>query len=143
MTTETSGEIRQKIDRYIESINHAEDLSIAEEVWNITTETSFIHPRGHEHGWQEICRNFYGITMCDMFSKRELKLVTEPRIIVYGGCALAVFDWDFHAIMRDDGSPLHTTGRESQVFAQIPGVGWRLVHVHYSGPPVTGRGQGF
>ena len=143
MTTRTSEEIRQKIARYVESINHAEDLSIAEEVWNTVPESSFIHPRGHEYGWQEICRNFYGMTMREMFSRRELKLVTEPQIIVYGDCAVAVFDWDFHATLRDDGSLLHTTGRESQVFAQIPGVGWRLVHVHYSGPPTTERGQGF
>jgi hypothetical protein len=38
---------------------------------------------------------------------------------------------------------LHTTGRESQVIAKVPDLGWRLVHVHYSGPAITGTGQGF
>jgi hypothetical protein len=28
--------------------------------------------------------------------------------------------------------------RESQFYVNLPGQGWRLVHVHYSGPPVKG-----
>ena len=53
------------------------------------------------------------------------------------------FDWDFVATMRADGTAVHTTGRESQVYVNLPAKGWRLVHVHYSGPPVKGPGEGF
>jgi ketosteroid isomerase-like protein len=51
--------------------------------------------------------------------------------------------WDFVAIARADGKPVHTAGSESQVYANQPGKGWRLVHDHYSGPPVAGPGKGF
>jgi len=53
------------------------------------------------------------------------------------------FDWDFVAILRSDGMVVHTTGRESQVYVNLPGKGWRLVHVHYSGPAVKEPGSGF
>ena len=46
------------------------------------------------------------------------------------------FEWDFVATVRADGSLRHTTGRESQVYVKRP-EGWRLVHVHYSGPATT------
>lgn len=57
--------------------------------------------------------------------------------------AVLEFDWDFVATMRDDGGQKNTKGRETQVFVKIPGEGWMLAHVHYSGPPVTARGEGF
>jgi hypothetical protein len=57
--------------------------------------------------------------------------------------ALVEFDWEFVAKRADNGELLHTTGRESQVIAKVPDLGWRLVHVHYSGPAITGTGQGF
>jgi ketosteroid isomerase-like protein len=69
--------------------------------------------------------------------------VSDLDVKVYGDTAVAVFQWDFVAIRRDNGETLRTTGRESQVFAHIPGQGWRLIHVHYSGPPKTGIGEGF
>ena len=56
---------------------------------------------------------------------------------VFGDAAAVEFNWDFRAVFRLDDQPLHTTGRESQVCTRTSG-GWRLVHVHYSGPPKTG-----
>jgi hypothetical protein len=55
---------------------------------------------------------------------------------------VAEFDWDFHATLRSDGSPVHTTGRESQFYVKFPDKGWRLVHVHYSGPVVAPPSNG-
>jgi ketosteroid isomerase-like protein len=52
------------------------------------------------------------------------------------------FYWDFVAKFRKDGSSITTHGRETQVYRRTP-EGWRLVHVHYSGMPVTDQRQGF
>jgi len=38
--------------------------------------------------------------------------------------------------------PIATHGRETQVYRKVDGA-WRLVHVHYSGMPVTGERLGF
>jgi hypothetical protein len=111
-------------------------------VWDTSDHASFIHPRGTEHGWEEIANNFYGVTMGATFSQRALRLDGEPRITVYDGVAVVEFEWTFIALRVDNGETLHTAGRESQIFVPIGGD-WSLVHVHYSGPPVTGAGQGF
>ena len=38
--------------------------------------------------------------------------------------------------------PMQTKGRETQVLKKI-GNEWSIVHVHYSGMPVTGESEGF
>lgn len=101
-----------------------------------------IHLRGSEHGWDEIAASFYGETMGATFSQRSLRLDGEPRITVYSGAAVVELEWTFVAMRVDNGEELRTEGRESQVFVPL-GDDWKLVHVHYSGPPVTGAGQGF
>ena len=141
--TDAETAIRARITQYAESVIHAEDPALAERVWALTPESSFIHPRGHERGWAEVRDNFYGKTMAGAFSKRDLKLVGEPTIRLYGDSAVVEFEWNFTAAMKDDGSLLYTRGRESQVYVNTPEAGWKLVHVHYSGPLVTGRGEGF
>ncbi len=65
------------------------------------------------------------------------------KLDLYGNAAVAEFDWHFTAVRRDNGQTQHTTGRESQVWAKIPNTGWRIVHVHYSGPAKTGVGEGY
>lgn len=124
------------LDLYRRSIIHADDPALAEQVWANTQDVSFTHPRGHASGWQQIKQNFYGKTMGETFSSRELTLVGTPAIRLYGDAAVVEFQWDFVATVRADGSQRHTTGRESQVYVKRP-EGWRLVHVHYSGPATT------
>jgi ketosteroid isomerase-like protein len=105
---------------------------------------TFIEPLGHERGWDEIAAVVYGKLMGQTFSKRELHNVGDVSIHLYGDAAVVEFDWEFEATLRSDGKTVvHTTGRESQVYVKLPDAGWRLVHVHYSGPPVKGPGQGF
>ncbi len=117
-------------------------MGLAAQVWSTTPDVSFVHPRGTEHGWEEVARDFYGKAM-GLFSERRLRLLGDARVRVYGDTAVSEFEWDFVA-RSSIGESVHTTGRESQVFVnQGDGNGWRLVHVHYSGPPVTGAGQGF
>jgi ketosteroid isomerase-like protein len=134
--------LNEKIATYLRSVERA-DTGLAATVWATGPEVSFIHPRGHERGWEQVAQNFYQETMGAMFTQRTLRLVGPSAMHVYGEAAVVEFDWDFVATRRDNGESLHTTGRESQVYARHPDQGWRLVHVHYSGPPVTGAGQGF
>jgi ketosteroid isomerase-like protein len=132
--------IRALVASYVKSIDAA-DTALASTVWASTSDVSFIHPRGHERGWAAIKTNFYERTMGVSFSERKLS-VKDLVISCYGEAAWAEFYWDFAARLRSDGSEVATQGRETQVYRKLNGT-WRLVHVHYSGMPVTGERQGF
>ena len=132
--------IRNMIGKYAQSVDGA-DTALASQVWLDSPDVSFIHPLGHEHGFEQIKQNVYRHLMGDTFSERKL----TPRDIsvhVYGDSAWAEFYWDFEAKFRKDGSPITTHGRETQVYRKTPD-GWRLVHVHYSGMPVAEKEKGF
>ncbi len=132
--------IRQMIAKYAQSIDEA-DTTLASQIWSDSPEVSFIHPLGHEHGLEQIKQNVYKHLMGDTFSERKLS-IHDISVHVYGDTAWAEFYWDFAAKFRKDGSPLTTHGRETQVYRKEQGR-WRLVHVHYSGMPVTQERQGF
>jgi ketosteroid isomerase-like protein len=132
--------IRGIIAKYAKSIDGA-DTTLAGEIWSKTPDVSFIHPRGYERGWEQVKRNVYEKLMGETFSERKL----TPRDVivhVYGDAAWVEFSWDFVAKVRNGGSTLKTRGRESQIYRKTDGR-WTLVHVHYSGMPVTERLQGF
>jgi len=133
--------IRHQVDTYIQSICDA-DTQLGATVWATTPDSTFIHPLGHEWGWDQIASNVYGKLMGQTFSERTLKAVSDVTIHIYGDAAVVEFDWDFVATLRTTGQPIHTTGRESQVYAKLPAQGWRLVHVHYSGPPLQAPARG-
>ncbi|GAA4446720.1 YybH family protein [Novipirellula rosea] len=133
-------EVRVLIDRYAKSIETA-DVELAAKVWQTTNDVSFIQPRGHQHGWEEVKENFYEKTMGANFTKRKLK-VRDVVVHVIGNMAWAEFYWSFDATMAKDATTIHTEGRETQVLEKT-NQGWRTVHVHYSGMPVTGERQGF
>ena len=135
-------EIRAQVDRYMMSIDEA-DTKIGATVWSPTPDVTFIEPTGHERGWDQIADVVYGKLMGQTFLKRTLKNVSDVSIHVYGDAAVVEFDWDFVATLRSNGTTVHTTGRESQVYIKFPDKGWRLVHVHYSGPPVSVPSSGF
>jgi len=134
-------QIEQLIARYAAAADGA-DVDLAGQVWSNSPDVSFIHPRGHEHGWEEIKRNFYQNTMGAPFSERKLT-VRDVSVHVYGDSAWAEFYWHFVAKLRSDGSMLVTDGRETQIYCKIDAGRWALVHVHYSGMPVNGEGRGF
>lgn len=124
--------------RYEQSINRA-DLKTASALWAHTAEVSFIHPRATEYGWSGI-QNVY--KMFDrLFANRDLRGSME-KITVYGDVAWLTFEWVFDATMKADNSPIQTKGRETQLWRKINNQ-WKLVHIHYSGMPVTGERQGF
>jgi Xaa-Pro aminopeptidase len=135
-----SGVIRDLIAEYAKSVDEA-NTALAAEVWLDSPDVSFIHPLGHEHGFEQIKQNVYKHLMGDTFSERKLS-VHDVSVHVYGEAAIAEFYWDFAAKFRKDGSPLTTHGRETQLYHKVQGK-WRLVHVHYSGMPVTAERQGF
>ena len=126
-------EIRRNIAKYAKSIDDA-DTGLAAEVWETSPSVSFLHPGGHEHGWDEIKRNIYEQLMRGMFSERKLA-VRDVTVRVYGDAAWADFYWHFVAKLRKDGSRVETRGRETQVYRRGTGGRWALVHVHYSAMP--------
>jgi len=133
-------EIRLLIAKYAESVDAA-DTALASRIWSHSPEVSFIHPLGEEHGFEQIAQDVYTHLMGDTFSERDLQ-IHDISVHVYGKAAWAEFYWDFRAKFRKDGSPLTTHGRETQVYHKEKD-GWRLVHVHYSGTPVTEGKKGF
>jgi ketosteroid isomerase-like protein len=133
-TNAESDEIELMIAKYAKSIDEA-DTTLASQIWPDSPEVSFIHPLGHEHGWEQIKQNVYRHLMGDTFSERKLS-IHDISAHVYGDAAWAEFHWDFAAKYSKDGSPITTHGRETQVYRKEQGH-WRLVHVHYSGMPVT------
>jgi ketosteroid isomerase-like protein len=128
------------IAKYAKSIDAA-DTSLASQVWWDSPEVSFIHPLGHEHGFDQIKANVYTRLMGETFSERKLT-ARDITIHVYGDAAWAEFYWDFNAKFRKDGKPITTQGRETQIYRKVQGH-WRIIHVHYSGMPATQPGQGF
>ena len=138
-TASESEQIRSMVSKYAQSVDAA-DTALAAQVWLDSPDVSFIHPLGHEHGFDQIKQNVYRRLMGDTFSERKL----SPRDIsvhILGDSAWVEFYWDFAAKFRKDGSPITTHGRETQVYWRTHD-GWRLVHVHYSGMPSTEQRQG-
>jgi ketosteroid isomerase-like protein len=74
------------------------------------------------------------------FSKRKL-VPKDVLAHVYNDTAWAEFAWDFEATVRSDVTPFRSAGRETQIYRREDGQ-WRIVHVHYSGMPVSGELQG-
>lgn len=128
---------------YLRSIDGC-DREVIAAVWLPSPRVSFIHPRGHARGFDSVVRDFYGQTMEAPFARRTLTIVGTPDITLFApDAAVVAFDWDFTATWRETGRELHSTGRETHVYGHFAERGWRLVHVHYSGPAKIGDGQGF
>ena len=124
--------IRQQIAKYTAALDAA-DINLASQVWRTSSDVSFIHPAGHAHGWEEI-KQFYGF-FGTAFSERKLT-VRDVSIHVNGNGAWVEFYWHFVGKQRNDGAPVETDGRETQVYNKT-GSRWQLVHVHYSSPAMT------
>lgn len=126
--------IRAVVDMYLASVDAA-DPALARQVWAERDDISFIHPLGHEEGWEQIKSNVYVKLMGGLFSARKLKI---ERITVkpHGDSAVVEFYWNFSATLRQDGSFVTTRGRETQVLLRDSKGNWKLAHVHYSEMPV-------
>ncbi len=132
--------IKLVLENYKTSINRA-DTTLAATFWLTTPDVSFIHPRGHEKGWEEIKTGIYEM-FGSRFTKRALKSFDE-NIQIYGDMAVVEFYWVFDATFGGENpTPLQTRGRETQALKKF-GDNWKIVHVHYSGMPATGEREGF
>jgi ketosteroid isomerase-like protein len=125
--------IREILQKYATSVNNA-DVVLASEIWSHDPGVTFIFPLGTAHGFQQIADQVYIGAMRTMFSKREL-ILHQPAVHVYADAAWSEMTWTFHATTKD-GAEITTEGRETQVYHKEQGV-WRIVHVHYSGPPIA------
>lgn len=130
--------IKELIGKYKESINAA-DAALGATLFSKNSEVSFIHPAGHERGWDAIKKGIYAM-FADNFTKRDLKS-SDEKINVYGDTAWVEFYWVFDATLKGN-IPLQTKGRETQIWKKEANE-WRIVHVHYSGMPVAAPRQGF
>ena len=131
--------IKALVTDYATSISNA-DTALASRIWENTDEVSFIHPRGHEIGWDSIKTKFYLNTMGSFFYQRRL-IVQDLSIYARKNAAWVTFSWEFKAKFRQDSTDFHSRGRESQTYIQENNK-WKLVHAHYSNLPVTGPGKG-
>jgi ketosteroid isomerase-like protein len=125
-------QISEILQKYATSVDNA-DVALASEIWSHDPGVTFIFPLGTAHGFQQIVDKVYIGTMRNMFSKREL-ILHHPIIHVYADAAWSEMTWTFHATIKD-ATAITTEGRETQVYHKEQGV-WRIVHVHYSGPPL-------
>jgi hypothetical protein len=123
---------------YAQSIDQA-DTILASDLWAPTAEISFINPTGTEYGWNGV-KNIYKMFK-DNFSNRKLSFF-DLKFAYYGNVSWLTFYWIFDGTLRINNSSVQTRGRETQIWKKVNRE-WRLVHVHYSGMPVTGQGQGF
>jgi ketosteroid isomerase-like protein len=126
--------IEHLIQLYAQSVDAA-DTALAEQIWSDSPEVTFIHPLGEEHGRAQVEEDVYRRLMGEMFSQRKLT-PSDVSVHVYGDAAWSEFRWDFTAVNKRDGKPVHTRGRETQVYHKEHGQ-WRLVHVHYSAAPAV------
>jgi len=124
------------VNQYVQAIDQA-DTILASKIWAPTAEISFINPAGTEYGWNEI-KNIYTMFK-DNFSTRKLTFF-NLKFAYYGNVSWLTFYWIFDATLKTNNTPVQTKGRETQIWRKI-NYEWRLVHVHYSGMPVTGQGQ--
>lgn len=133
--------INKLIENYAISINKG-DLELADKLFLQSENTSFIHPRGHEVGINNVKKAFYIETMINMFSKRDLRIHDVKINLLADNFAFVEFYWDFYATFKEDNTDIVTNGRESQVLIKIDNQ-WKIAHIHYSSMPVTGEKEGF
>jgi len=133
------GEIQRLMALYAKAVDTA-DVELVRQIWSHSPDVSFIHPRGHEHGLDQVADHVFRQLMGETFSERKLS-IRDVSIHAYGDTAWSEFYWDFAAKLRKNGSGVASKGRETQIYRKEQGR-WRLVHVHYSGMPVTGERRG-
>jgi len=125
--------VRHQVAMYTRALDAA-DTGMASQVWLTTPEASFISPMGHAHGWEEVKKvyDFFGTS----FTDRKLA-ARDIAVDVQEDSAYVEFYWHYTAKQKSDGKDVQTDGRESQMYRRVDGGRWALVHVHYSGMPVT------
>ena len=133
-------ELRKLVDDYARSVQLL-DMDLVASIWSQSEEVTFIQPRGHQKGWDQVKNNFY-LGAMNNFSQRDLKVTDLKVHLLNDEAAWGEFYWEFNATFKKDGQKITTKGRETQIWKK-EGDTWKIVHVHYSGMPVTGEREGF
>ncbi|WP_448044291.1 hypothetical protein [Bradyrhizobium liaoningense] len=110
------------IDVYLQSIDAA-DADMATKVWSTTPQVSFIHPLGHERGWDQIKTNFYGKVLEGRLKDRHLKLVGDPAIHVCGKSAIVEFYWELRRHYKGKRRACARRWQETRVYEHVAGMG--------------------
>lgn len=132
-------QLRALLTNYVKAVDTL-DPNLISRIWSHSPDASFIHPRGTDIGFEQIRDDLY-MNIMGLFSRRDLMMET-PTFHIYGDTAWSQMTWTFHATFKDSGQNITTTGRETQIYRKEDGT-WRIVHVHYSGPPDTRPLKGF
>jgi ketosteroid isomerase-like protein len=119
------------VSLYVRSINEA-DTTLASEVWSHTAEISFIGPTETEYGWNGVKKIYQRFR--DNFSTRKLTF-SNLKYFYSSDISWLTYYWMFDATSGTN-TPIQSKGRETQIWRKINHE-WRLVHVHYSGMPVS------
>ena len=116
--------IKSLIAAYASSIDRA-DTKSADQLFSNAPEVTFIHPRGEEHGREQIETNVYRNLMGATFSERRLT-PKDIAVHVYGETAWSEFNWDFVAKVRKDGSAALLLARVPACTGTRPAAGAAL-----------------
>lgn len=131
--SDDSAVIHGVIDQYARAADTA-DPAIVAQIWSNSPDVTFIEPLGSLRGPAQV-KDFYTRVIGATFADRNLTM-KNISIHVYGETAWSEFDWDFTAKLKSNGSAFESRGSETQIYHREQG-GWRIVHVHYSGAPVS------
>ncbi len=134
-----TAEIAALLERYATAVNEL-DLELAEDIWSQAPGVSFIQPRGHQRGWEDIRQNFYEGAMGGL-PTRHLTIGDFEVYQLTDDTAWSEFYWTFEATLPN-GTPINSAGRETQIYKRENRV-WQIHHVHYSGMPTQEEGEGF
>ena len=85
--------IEMLLENYATSINNG-DLDLADKLFLQNENTSFIHPRGHEVGFDNVKEAFYVKTMINRFSKRDLRIHNIKINLLTDNTAVVEFYWE-------------------------------------------------
>jgi ketosteroid isomerase-like protein len=124
--------IREVFESYIKSVNAA-DVTLASTIWLQTEKVVAVTPFGRFQGWERVMDDIYIKFLQQALSERDLR-PSNVSMGVMGGSAWLAYDWTFTGKLAT-GQPMASKGWESQVY-QRTDQGWRIVHLHYSVPPV-------
>src|SRR5664280_75227 len=120
------------VSLYVRSIDEA-DTTLASEVWSHTAEISFIGPTETEYGWNGVKKIYQRFR--DNFSTRKLTF-SNLKYYYSNDISWLTYYWIFDATSGTKSTQVKTKGRETQIWRKLNHE-WRLVHVHYSGMPVS------
>ena len=123
--------VEEFVNLYRKTLNDA-NLPLAESIWQPGPKTSMVHPRGEDVGWENIRQNLY--------TERNFEF-HDLDIEVYRDTAIAMYTWEFHGKLRSDGTEIEQKGRTSQTYRRMSQEGWKILHAHISGMPITNERQ--